>query len=53
MLQRTLREATWQTGRDFVAIYMSARLKYLFITMKLVALEKVSFGNREFSETVD
>ena len=39
-------------GRNFVAIEMAAPLKYFLITLKLVALEKVSFSNRQIPKTV-
>ena len=53
MFQRTVRQITWQMGRNFVAISMAEPLKYLLITVKLVALEKVSFSNRQIRKTVD
>ena len=39
-------------GRNFFAIYMAAPLKYLLITVMLVALEKVSFSNGQIPKTV-
>ena len=38
--------------RNTVAIGMAAPLQYLLITLKVVALEKVSFSNTENSKTV-
>ena len=53
MFQKTVRQITWQMGRNFVGISMAEPLKYLLITVKLVALEKVSFSNRQIRKTVD
>ena len=39
-------------GRSFVAIEMAAPLKYLLITLKLLALEEVSFNNRQIPKTL-
>ena len=39
-------------GRTFVAILMAAPLKYLLITLKVVALEKVSFSNTQIPKTI-
>ena len=39
-------------GQNFVAILMPAPLKYLLTTLRLVALEKVSFSNRQIPKTV-
>ena len=44
VFQRSLRETTRQMGRKTVAISMVEPLKYLLITVKVVALEKVSFS---------
>ena len=52
MFQRTLRDLTWQMSRNFVAIWMAALLKVLLITLKVVALEKVSFSNTQIPKTV-
>ena len=43
MFQRTLRETTKQMGRSTVAISIAEPLKYLLITVKVVALEKSLF----------
>ena len=40
MFQRTLRQTTWQIGRDSSAILMAAPLKYLLITLKVVDWKK-------------
>ena len=39
-------------GRKFVAIWMAAPLKYLLITLKVVALEKVSFSDTQNPKAV-
>ena len=39
-------------GRNCVAIYMAAPLKYFLITLKLVAVEKVSFSKRQIPKTL-
>ena len=39
-------------GRSIVAIGMRAPLQYLLITVKLVALEEVSFSDTRNPETV-
>ena len=38
--------------QDTVAIRMAAYLQYLLITMKLIALEKVSFSDTQNPKTV-
>ena len=43
MLQRTLRQTTRQMGPDTDAIWMAEPLQFLLSTVKVVALEKVSF----------
>ena len=53
MFQKTVRQITWQMGRNFVGISMAEPLKYLLIAVKLVALEKVSFSNTQIPKTVD
>ena len=40
----TLRQTTIKIVRDTVAILMTAPLQHLLITVKVVALEKVSFS---------
>ena len=47
MLEGSLREITWQMGRNFVPISMAAPLQYLLITVKVVALQKLSFGETQ------
>ena len=42
MFHRTFRQTTWEMGRNTVPIWMTASLKYLLITVKVVALAKVS-----------
>ena len=39
-------------GRNFVAISMAEPLKYLLITLKVVALEKVSFSDKQNPNTL-
>ena len=39
-------------GRNTVPIRMAALLQYLLITVKVVALEEVSFGDTENPKTV-
>ena len=38
--------------QDTVAITMAAYLQYLLITMKLIALEKISFSDTQNPKTV-
>ena len=45
MFQRTLRQTTWQMGRNVFVILMAAPLQYLLDTLMVVTLEKVSFSN--------
>ena len=52
MFQRTLRQTTRQMGRDTVAIQIAALLQYLLITVKVVALEKVSFSDTQNPKAV-
>ena len=52
MFQRTLRETTKQMGRNTVAISIAETLQYLLITVKEVALEKVSFSDTQNPKTV-
>ena len=52
MFQRTLRQRTWETGRDNVPILMTEPLQNSSITVKVVALEKVSFSDTENPKTV-
>ena len=47
VFQRSLRETTRQMGRKTVAISMVEPLKCLLITVKVVALEKVSFSDTQ------
>ena len=52
MFQRSLRETTRQMRRKIVAISMAEPLQYLLITVKVVALEKVSFSNTQNPKAV-
>ena len=45
VFQRTLRDRTLEMGRNTVAISIGGPLQYLIITVKVVALEKVSFSD--------
>ena len=45
VFQRTLRDRTLEMGRNTVAISIGGPLEYLIITVKVVALEKVSFSD--------
>ena len=47
MFQRTLRQTTRKMGRNTLAILIAARLYYLLFTVKLIALEKVSFSEKK------
>ena len=51
VFQRTLRHTTWRMGRNIIAVWMAAPLKYLLITLKVVSLEKVSFSNTQNPKT--
>ena len=48
----SLRETTTQMGRKTVAISMVEFLKYLLITVKVVALEKISFSDTQNPKAV-
>ena len=52
MFQGNLRETTRQMGQHTVAILMAAHLQYLLITVKVVALEKVSFSDTQNPKAV-
>ena len=52
VFQRTLRQTTTQMGENTVAISMAAPLQYLLITLKVVALEKVSFRDTQNPKVV-
>ena len=52
VLQRTLRKTTRQMGPHTVAIWIAAPLEYLLITVKVVALEKVSFSDTQNPKAV-
>ena len=45
VFQRTLRQTIRKMCRNTIAIWMTARLQYLLITVKVVAFEKVSFSD--------
>ena len=47
MFQVTLRQTTRQMGQHTVAILMATPLQYLLMTVKVVALEKVSFSDTQ------
>ena len=52
MFQRKRRGTTRQLGQHTVAILMAAHLQYLLITVKVVALEKVSFSDTQNPKAV-
>ena len=52
MFQRTLRITTRKMGRNTVALLMAEPLQYLLITVKVVALEKVSFSDKQNPKAV-
>ena len=52
MFQRTLRETARQIGRNTVAILIAERLQYLLITVKVAALEKLSFTDTQNPKSV-
>ena len=43
---------TWKTGRTKVAIWMTADLQNLSITVEAVALKKDSFSNTQIPKTI-
>ena len=47
MFQTTLRETASQICRNTVGIWIAEPLQYLLITVKVAALEKVSFTDRQ------
>ena len=52
VFQATLRQTTRQMGRNTVAIWIAAPLEYLLITVKVFALEKVSFSDTQNPKAV-
>ena len=52
LFQRTLRQTTWQIGRNFVAIIMTEPFQYLFNTFKVGTLEKAFFSDTQNPKTV-
>ena len=52
MFQKTLRHTARQMGQHNFAILMVAPLQYLLITDEVLALEKVSFSDRQNPKTV-
>ena len=52
MFQRTLRQTTRQMGRNTAAIRIAGPLQYLLITVKVPALEKVSFSDTQIPKDV-
>ena len=48
----TLRQRLWQIGQNNVPIRMTAPLQNLSITLKVVALKKVSFSDTQYPKTV-
>ena len=47
-----LRQTTRQVGRNNVALLMAEPLHYLLISVKVVALEKVSFSDTQNPKAV-
>ena len=52
MFQRTLRQRTRQMVRNTVPIRVAARLHYLLITVKLIALERAFFSDTQNPKAV-
>ena len=52
VFQITLRQTIRQVGRNNVALLMAEPLQYLLISVKVVALEKVSFGEKQNPKAV-
>ena len=52
VFRRTLRQKTWQMGWNTVAIWTTAPLPYLSTTVKVIALEKVSFSDIKNQKSV-
>ena len=52
LLQSTLRQKTRPMGPNTVAIWITPPLQYLLITVKVVALEKVSFSDTQNPKAV-
>ena len=52
MFQGTLRQRTWEIGRNNIPILMTEPLQKSSITVKVVALEQVSFTDTENPKTV-
>ena len=48
----TLRQKTPEMAQHTVEIWMAAHLQYLLITVKVVALEKVSFSDTQIPKGV-
>ena len=48
----TLRQKTPQMGQHTVEIWMAEPLQYLLITVKVVALEKISFSDTQIPKAV-
>ena len=52
MFQKTLGHTARQMGQHNFAILMAAPLQYFLMTVKVVALEKVSFSDRQNPKAV-
>ena len=52
MFHRTRGETTRHMGRKTIAISMAEPLQYLLITVKVIALEKVSFSDTQNPKAV-
>ena len=52
VFQSTLRQGTWKIGRNNVPVLMTAPLQNISMTLKVVALQKVSFSDTQNPKTV-
>ena len=52
VIHRTLRQTTGQMAGNTVAIWIAGHFLYLWITVNVVALEKVSFSDKQNPKAV-
>ena len=52
VIHSTLGQTTGQMGQNTVSILIAAHFQYLWITVNVVALEKVSFSDKQNPKTV-
>ena len=52
MFQRTFRQTTSEMRRNIVEILIAAPLQYLLISVKVVAMEKISFSDTQNPKAV-